>query len=337
MAAIAVVIILLLINSCGSSSPFSGQSPANQPSMETIANESGVSSTTDPLNAREADRATYPVRDGAPVKSWKELDERYGDDTSYVRCVENTLGIQWEHDVPKFKDIESKVKNKSDGTTIIVAVNVDWEPEKIRAFVKKERPELSGNVPIVMVDETINTMTKDCKRFKDRRSLIRTAQAVPLNDDGTPVKSIADIRRWVYEGCKNPVTLPEGTVPKVIEPSPSGSKSPSASPSPSGSTSSPPPGTTPPATPTPSLETKIPSQGPNVGNGTGNNEGLGDKTKTTQPSSGPREDSDPPKPNVPRPPTVTSTPRPSGSPTPTVNPSGQDNDGWTDPDDCAIC
>lgn len=329
---VGLAVAPLLISGC--SSGFNEKS-ASEESMETVGNP------MQPLNAEQADETTPPVRGGEPARSWYELNEQHGDDEDYVQCVEQRLDIDWPTKVPSLIEQEKKPDN---GFTIIVALNVDRDPQWVRDFARENESTagVTDDTPVVYTSKIDNTMTDGCAPFNDHeRSTVTVVDVVPnAISEGNPSLDDAKPIKGFMNRCKNPVIIPPGSLKPSPSPSGSDSASPSASSSPSPSGSSSPPGTpgTPtPSTPPPSLETKIPGQNPGVGNGTGNNEGLGDKTVTTQPGNAPREDPKEPEADTPKAPKITSTPRPSGSATPTVDPGGQDNHGEADPDNCAIC
>lgn len=322
LVTIATLIVAILV-SIGS-----GNGKSDTDGLGTVDNAAFNSTPSNPLNADAADTATTPkVRGGGPIHSWADLDARYGNDSSYKQCAENTLDISWDDDVPRIKQIEKK---RTDGVSFVLAVNVDknMSNTEIVEFARKhERPGLRKDTPVVRVDYFINTMDDTCTEFVDKRSLIRVAQAVPTNQVDEPLRT--DKVMGIFDGCKNPWKLPEGVKPSgspAPSPSPSDSKSPS--PSPSGST----PG--PSDTPTPS---KSPSEDPanngNAGDGGGRNEddGPGEyipPKDMEQPPDKPRKNPATPTPNKPAPPKVT----PTTGGNQTVAPSQQPiNDGNVDP------
>lgn len=327
LAAAAVLIVAILI-SIGSA----GNGKSDTDGLTTIDNAAFNSTPDNPLNADKADTAATPkVRGGGPIHSWADLDARYSNDPSYVKCAEDTLDISWSEDVPRIKQIEKK---RADGVSFILAVNVDkgMSNTEIVEFARKhERPGLRKDTPVVRVDYFINTMDDTCTEFVDKRSLIRVAQAVPTNQVDEPLRT--DKVMGIFDGCKNPFKLPEGVKPSGSPaPSPSSSDSDKPSPSPSGSTpESPGPSDTP--TPSPKDPREDPANNGNAGDGGGRNEDSGPGTYVPpkdmeQPPDKPRENPPAPEKDKPAPPKVT----PTTGGNRTVAPSSQPvNDGNVDP------
>jgi hypothetical protein len=322
LAALMVIGVLFGASACTVSSA------PPQPQLETVANTQGVSAQN-PLNSSQADAdaRTTQVRGGGPVRTWGDLDVRYRGDDNYRSCAEVTLGINWNNDVPRYKEIE---KTRASGVLFIIAVNVgDKSHGAIRKFVREhEWPAMPNDVPIRKVDSITNTMDTTCKPFKDTRSLIRLSLAIPTNKVGDP--ATADGMAGIFWGCKNPWRADGYKPPTPVtstSPSPSASESsssPSSSPSPSASSS-----------PSP----KRPSDNPTVGDGTGPNDdpGPGESKSPDEMSSPPippRIDPTPPRVVPSDPPVVTSRPGGGESEAPPVNPSGDINHGVV-PSRCA--
>lgn len=285
---------------------------------------------TNPVNGSQSDSdpRTPPVHSGQFAVSWNELDAQKGTDTMYTDCMDRTVGMKWQDDVPRFKQAE----NDKIGTTLIVAILTTASDAQIRELARKEDSSVRDDTPIVRKDmgfvNTRGIENGGCEEFLDMRPQVRTSHGVlTFGQDGKPAGIKND--RGIFKTCYNGWRFVKAVGPKPTPPGgttvvTTNTTTPQCE-GPCTTTTTQPPGCT-----TPCKEQKIPGQDPGQqGKAGGNDNKNTDQGQgtfipdegMTRPPETPYRTEQPVVTPPPAPPTIT--PNPNPGPTQTVQPSTQ--------------